>query len=165
MSMEVSMSVVRPLYPSASASDALRPITRSVFPADAHAIISRASPSVLTAARPRKEQWKLRFERRSPLRCEPLMGWTEDDDPLAQVELTFPSAEAAMAYARRQGLQYSIIGSIAHPPRLQLVRDEGPARRPRPSARTSRNLEWVERTARPEAVPAARGRGAAAKPG
>ena len=34
------------------------------------------------------------------------MGWTEDDDPLAKVELSFPSAEAAIAYARRQGLQY-----------------------------------------------------------
>ncbi|UWU89187.1 ETC complex I subunit [Bradyrhizobium sp. CB1015] len=157
------MNVVRPLHPSASASDALRPITRSVFPADAHATISRASPPTLTAARPRKEQWKLQFERRSPLRCEPLMGWTEDDDPLAKVELTFPSAEAAMAYARRQGLHYSVIGSIAHPPQLQLVHDDGPSRRPRPSPRMRRKLEWVERTARPEAV-LARGRGAAAGP-
>ncbi|WP_407183339.1 NADH dehydrogenase ubiquinone Fe-S protein 4 [Bradyrhizobium centrosematis] len=148
------MNVVRQLHPSAPESGALRPITTSVLPADAHAIISRASPSTLTTARPRKEQWKLRFERRSPLRCEPLMGWTEDDDPLAQVELTFPSAEAAMAYARRQGLQYSIIGSIAHPPQLQLVRDDEPTRRPCPSPRTSRKFEWIGRTAGPVTVTA-----------
>jgi hypothetical protein len=53
---------------------------------------------------------KLRFERRSAPYIEPLMGWTSDDDTLSQVELSFPSPESAVAYARRQGLQYAVQG-------------------------------------------------------
>jgi ETC complex I subunit conserved region len=37
---------------------------------------------------------------------EPLMGWTGGDDTLAQVEMTFRSAQAAIAYARRQGVDF-----------------------------------------------------------
>jgi hypothetical protein len=55
-------------------------------------------------------QWKLRFERRSAPFIEPRMGWTGGEDTLCQVELTFPSAEAAMAYARRQGLTFVVHG-------------------------------------------------------
>jgi hypothetical protein len=41
------------------------------------------------------------------------MGWTADDDPLAQVELRFGSCEAAVAYAERQGLAYRVREPIA----------------------------------------------------
>jgi len=60
---------------------------------------------------PRKEEWKLTFERRFPLQVEPLMGWTEDRDPLAQVELSFSSAEAAIGYARRNGPAIHPVGT------------------------------------------------------
>lgn len=36
------------------------------------------------------------------------MGWTGGRDPLPQLELTFPTLEAAIAYARRQGLSYVV---------------------------------------------------------
>jgi hypothetical protein len=81
-------------------------LTPSVFPRDAVAVIYRPTRSAMTSGRARTRQWKLRFERRSPGFVEPLMGWTGGEDPLAQVELTFPSAEAAVAYARRQGLRF-----------------------------------------------------------
>jgi len=40
------------------------------------------------------------------------MGWTGHDDTLAQVELSFPSREAAVAYAQRNGLQYVVRGDV-----------------------------------------------------
>ena len=86
------------------------PFTRSIFPADAQATIYKTAPSPMTSGRTRAERWTLRFERRSAPYIEPLMGWTGDDDTLAQIELSFPSAEAAIAYARRQGLQYTVQG-------------------------------------------------------
>ncbi|MCP3395527.1 ETC complex I subunit [Bradyrhizobium sp. CCGB12] len=67
----------------------------------------------------RRRLWKLRFERPSPLRIEPLMGRAEDNAPLAQVELSFPSAEAAIAYAHRQGLECTVLGPPV--PELQVV--------------------------------------------
>src|SRR5207247_9848760 len=48
---------------------------------------------------------------RSAPYIEPLMGWTGCDDTLSQVELTFPSAAAAVAYARRQGLRCLLQGA------------------------------------------------------
>lgn len=36
------------------------------------------------------------------------MGWTGGDDPLSYIDLSFPSLEAAVAYARRQGICFTI---------------------------------------------------------
>lgn len=44
------------------------------------------------------------------------MGWTGGTDTLSQVELDFPSAEAAIAYAKRQGINFVVQG-LAEPGR------------------------------------------------
>jgi hypothetical protein len=36
------------------------------------------------------------------------MGWTADDDPLATIELSFPTLRAAVRYAERQRLPYVV---------------------------------------------------------
>ena len=66
------------------------PFTRSVFPADAQATIYKTAPSPMTSGRPRAERWTFRFQRRSAPYIEPLMGWTGDDDTLAQVGAFVP---------------------------------------------------------------------------
>jgi hypothetical protein len=83
------------------------------WPEDAQAVIVRRAQPVTTSGRAGTDQWVLRFERRRPQTIEPLMGWTADDDPLAQVELRFGSCEAAVAYAERQGLAYRVREPIA----------------------------------------------------
>jgi ETC complex I subunit conserved region len=82
----------------------------SVFPSDAVARIFRPARSALTSGKARTKSWVLRFDRRTPPVIEPLMGWTGGDDTLIQVELTFPTHEAAVAYAERQGLTFVIEG-------------------------------------------------------
>lgn len=124
------------------------PVTQSVLPADAQATIYKTAPSPMTSGRARAQQWKLRFGRRSAPYIEPLMGWTGDDDTLAQVELSFPSAESAIAYARRQGLQYTVQGLPAQGSKPRLVSDN-----PRAEGRAaSQRLEWIERTLGPEVI-------------
>ena len=83
------------------------------WPKDAQATIFRRTQPVTTSGRAGTDQWVLRFERRRPQTVEPLMGWTADDDPLAQVELRFGSCEAAVAYAERQGIAYRVREPIA----------------------------------------------------
>ena len=87
------------------------PLAPSTFPGNPLAVIFRPTRSAMTSGGARKGQWKLRFEPQSPPFIEPLMGWTGSEDTLRQVELTFPTAEAAVAYARRQGLRYELRGS------------------------------------------------------
>ena len=83
-------------------------IGKSFFPADAVARIFRPARSATTSGRARTKNWVLRFDRRSAPYIEPLMGWTGGDDTLVQVELAFATREAAVAYARRQGLSYAV---------------------------------------------------------
>lgn len=79
------------------------------------------------------------------------MGWTEGDDTLTQVELSFPSAESAVAYARRQGLRYSVRGMPQHRLAPRRVKRATEAERAAATARRQR-LEWVERTLGPNAM-------------
>lgn len=114
------------------------------FPPDAHAVIAKAGKSAMTSGRSGSTIWKLRFERRSPPYIEPLMGWTANDDTLSQVELSFPTAESAIAYARRQGLPYTVVGWTAPCPDLKVVRA---ARNPGAIGKSGTHPpEWIERT-------------------
>lgn len=83
------------------------PAARPAFPPDAVARIERpAKPAMTSAVQP--EGWRLVFERRSAPFIDPLMGWTGGREPLAGLELWFPTLEEAVAYARRQGLRHMV---------------------------------------------------------
>jgi hypothetical protein len=125
-------------------------LTRSVFPEDAMAVICKPARSAMTSGKARTRDWKLRFEPRSCPFIEPLMGWTGSDDTLAQVELTFPSAAAAVAYARRQGLRYLLQGADDSDTRPGSNAKAANTNSSSPDIRSSNvwpwRLEWVERT-------------------
>lgn len=77
------------------------------FPADAVALIERAPRSSMQSGR-RPRGWRLSFARRARQFHDPLTGWIGGSDPLAHVELSFPSLEAAIRYAEREGLTYEV---------------------------------------------------------
>ena len=53
-------------------------------------------------------EWVLEPEVSAPVTPDPLMGWSGSGSTAAQVVLSFPSKEAAIAYAGREGLAYSV---------------------------------------------------------
>jgi hypothetical protein len=83
------------------------------WPENTRAVISRHRPPVTTSGKAGANRWVLRFERRTPPALEPLMGWTEGDDTLTQVGMTFDTREQAIAYAQREGLAYRVVGESA----------------------------------------------------
>ncbi|MCJ2096714.1 ETC complex I subunit [Methylobacterium sp. J-072] len=86
------------------------------------ALIRRQTRPVDTAGRGREGTWVLTFARETPPEIEPLMGWTGGGDPLAtDVRLTFPTRAQAIAYAERQGLDYSAEPEPAAVPRTPPV--------------------------------------------
>jgi hypothetical protein len=96
---------------SPAANQNMRPadsVGSPAFPGDAVARIFRPGRSVMNAIGSRRRVWKLVFEPRSPSFIEPLMGWTGTRDMLRQVELSFPTLEAAIGYAERNGLAYVV---------------------------------------------------------
>lgn len=81
-----------------------------------------ANPQAMTVARIIEEQrkttqsgraqqghWTLEFERREPLRPDPLTGWNGSGDTPTQVRLRFSSKEEALAYAERKGLEVHLV--------------------------------------------------------
>ena len=58
--------------------------------------------NAMQSGRAATHEWVLEFEPSSPRRPDPLMGWIGSADTQAQVRLTFPTREEAVAYAERQ---------------------------------------------------------------
>ncbi len=54
------------------------------------------------------KDWVLEHEPASPRVIDPLMGWTGSGDTNAQIRLRFETREAAIAYAERNGLAYTV---------------------------------------------------------
>ena len=94
---------------SASANDNAE--RRREAPPRRRAVIYKPAKSAMTSGRAGTKRWLLEFEPQSPPFVEPLMGWTGSTDPMAHLRLMFPSREAAVAYAERQGLTYEVRGS------------------------------------------------------
>jgi hypothetical protein len=102
----------------------------SALPPDAVAVIRPNEPSAMSSGRAVAKGWTLTFRPRRAPSIEPLMGWTESADPLEQVRLSFPTAEAAIAYCRRQGLLFEVhdgAGDLAYGEGWGAVRPQSPA--------------------------------------
>jgi hypothetical protein len=63
-------------------------------------------------------RWLLEFERDSAMRPDPLTGWNGSRDTKPQVKLNFPTQGAAIAYARKHGLDYHLVP--ASPTKLKI---------------------------------------------
>jgi len=59
----------------------------------------------MQSGRARVGQWVLEFESSEPQRPDPLTGWAGGSDTRRQVRLTFPTLDAAKAYAEKQGVE------------------------------------------------------------
>jgi hypothetical protein len=70
-----------------------------------------------TQSGPGHQEWTLRFAASEKLRLDPLMGWAGSADTQKQVQLSFPSQEAAIAYAEANGIAYEV---EVEPPRAAM---------------------------------------------
>ena len=74
--------------------------------------------NAMQSGKARTDEWVLEFESARPKRPDPLTGWSGGAHPQEQVRLTFPSLEAAKAYAERNGVDVHVVPPTA--PRLKL---------------------------------------------
>lgn len=63
----------------------------------------------MQAGRAQTKQWLLEFEPATALRPEALMGWISSTDTKRQVRLSFDSKEAALAFARENGIPHQVV--------------------------------------------------------
>ena len=69
------------------------------------------------------DEWVLEFEQSQARFADPLMGWTGTGDTQSQVRLTFPSKDAAKAYAVKNGIDVQIVETPKKTLKLQAYAD------------------------------------------
>jgi len=84
--------------------------------------IYRPARNAMQSGTARTHDWVLEYAPASARGIDPLMGWTSSDDLRAQVQLRFPTREAALAYAAAEG-----IAAVVHEPhpRRPVLRPQG----------------------------------------
>ena len=70
--------------------------------------IFRPTKTAMQSGRGRTRAWVLEFESEAAKTADPLMGWAGSTDTRGQVRLTFPSRDAAVAFAEKNGLSYTV---------------------------------------------------------
>ena len=70
--------------------------------------IFRPAANAMQSGRGKSKHWVLVYEAEEAREIEPLMGYTSSGDMNQQIRLRFETQEAAEAYARRQGIAYTI---------------------------------------------------------
>ena len=68
--------------------------------------IYRPARTAMQQGRAKTREWVLEFEPAEARGHDPLMGWTSSADTRQQIVLRFDSKEAAIAYARKHGIDY-----------------------------------------------------------
>jgi len=85
--------------------------------------IHRPSKTAMQSGRAQTRKWLLEYApvtRRTP---DPLMGWSSAQDTLNEVRMRFPTLDEAVAFAKKHGLDYTIIEPQARTPKVKSYAD------------------------------------------
>lgn len=71
--------------------------------------IFRPAKTAMQSGKAKTHLWVLEFDQEEPRSIDPILGYTSSSDMQQQVRLTFESAELAVAYAERNGIEYRVV--------------------------------------------------------
>jgi hypothetical protein len=89
----------------------------------ATARIFQRPKNAMQSGRARTDLWELEFAPAEQKRPDPLTGWAGSGDTRDQIRLGFPTMEAAIAYAEREGLAFTVIAAPERTLKLQSYAD------------------------------------------
>lgn len=67
--------------------------------------IYRPARTAMSSGTAKTRQWVLEHVAETAREVDPLMGWTSSSDTQAQVKLSFETKQAALEYARENGIE------------------------------------------------------------
>lgn len=79
--------------------------------------------NAMQSGRGHTDEWVLEFQSNEPCKADPLMGWAGSGDTQSQVRLTFPTLDAARAYADKNGIAATYIPTPPKTLKLQAYAD------------------------------------------
>jgi len=89
----------------------------------ATARIYQRPKNAMQSGRARTQEWVLDFAPAEAKRADPLTGWAGSGDTQEQLRIGFPTQEAAVAYAEREGLAYTVLAAPVRKLKLQAYAD------------------------------------------
>lgn len=85
--------------------------------------IYQIQKNALQSGKALTHKWVLEFAPAEAKLPDPLTGWAGSGDTQSQVKLTFPSQDAAIAYADRNNIAYSVIATPPKTLKIQAYAD------------------------------------------
>ncbi len=70
--------------------------------------IYQTPKNAMQSGKARMQTWVLEHDAAEAKKADPLMGWAGSGDTRQQLRLSFPSLDAAKAYAERAGISYHV---------------------------------------------------------
>lgn len=64
--------------------------------------------TAMQSGRAKTHKWILEYKPSAPMTPDALMGWNSGANTLAQIQLKFPTKEAAIAYAKAKNIAYEV---------------------------------------------------------
>ena len=81
------------------------------------ALIYQPDRNAMQSGTAHAQDWVLEFDPTAARNIDPLTGWTGSSDMGSQVKMKFQSAEHAIRYAERYGIEYKLIEKTTKPRR------------------------------------------------
>ncbi|MGC4250197.1 MAG: ETC complex I subunit [Sphingobium sp.] len=88
-----------------------------------NARIYQIQKNALQSGKALTHKWVLDYAPAEAKQPDPLTGWAGSGDMKQQLKLTFPSQEAARAYAEREGIPYTVIPTAPKALKIQAYAD------------------------------------------
>ena len=79
--------------------------------------------NAMQSGRARTNGWVLDYEPAEPKKPDPLTGWAGSGDTRDQLRLGFPTMEAAIDYATREGIAFTVTPAPERKLKLQAYAD------------------------------------------
>ncbi len=79
--------------------------------------------NAMQSGRAHTDEWVLEFVPAEARKADPLMGWAGSGDTQVQVQLSFPTIEAARAYAAKKNIIVTLIQTPRKTLKLQAYAD------------------------------------------
>jgi hypothetical protein len=85
--------------------------------------IYQIQKNALQSGKALTHKWVLEYAPAEAKQADPLTGWAGSGDTRQQLKLSFPSLEAAIAYADKEGVAYTVIATPPKTLKLQAYAD------------------------------------------
>jgi len=85
--------------------------------------IYQRTKNAMQSGKAHTDEWVLEFVPAEPRKADPLMGWAGSGDTQNQVNLSFPTSAAAIAYAAKKNIEVTLIPTPPKTLKIQAYAD------------------------------------------